>query len=163
MNMRVTIIADASFCDENKVGGYGYWISSDRGRRGGGDEFKGRVNTNVIAEMMAICNALYVGIATKLVDVGDEVLLQTDCIPAIDAFCDKLREPCQQTVEVAKKLREAADEKGLKITFRHVRGHTQQQAPRYTANRLCDKRAKEAMRRARSRVTINQIKELFES
>lgn len=32
--MRVTILADASHCPTTKAGGYGYWIASERGKKG---------------------------------------------------------------------------------------------------------------------------------
>lgn len=84
--MRVTIIADASFCPDTNVAGYGYWIACERGKDGGGGEMKGRVESSLIAEMQAVVNALYISIRKNLVQANDHVLLQTDCEGAILKF-----------------------------------------------------------------------------
>jgi ribonuclease HI len=89
--MRVTIIADASFCPNTNVAGYGYWIATERGKQGGGGEMKGRVEGNIAAEMQAVANALHIALRLTLVQQKDEVLIQTDCMAAIDAFEGKPR------------------------------------------------------------------------
>lgn len=78
--MNVTIFADASWCPEYKVGGYGFWIASARGKAGGGGALKEPVDTATIAEMMALCNALAIGVRKRLVMPADIVLMQTESV-----------------------------------------------------------------------------------
>ena len=60
--MKIIVLADASHCPQTKAGGYGFWIASARGKRGGGGQLKGKVDTSTLAEMMAIANAIHQGI-----------------------------------------------------------------------------------------------------
>lgn len=157
--MRVTIIADASFCPDLKVAGFGYWIASDRGKTGGGGALKGTIANNVVAEMMAVCNGLHQAIFKGLVLAGDEVLLQSDCRPALDAFArvrSKLSEAEHRVVMALDKLISSGN---LDVTYRHVKGHSKDKASRYVANECCDKRAKKHLRKARGQVYIDKIKE----
>ncbi len=156
--MRVTIIADASFCPDTNAAGYGYWIASERGKQGGGGELKGRVAGNIAAEMYAVVNALYIALnRLQLVQTGDEVLIQTDCMAAIDAFEGRRRQVPNQEWEAVKQMRRLCSEFGLRIVFRHVKGHTKNKEARYVTNKLCDRRAKEAMRRARARFQLENL------
>lgn len=161
--MRVTLIADASFCNDHKVAGYGYWVASDRGREGGGGEMQGVVGNNVVAEMMAVCLALFHGLKKGLVQEGDEVLLQTDCLPAIDALSGKRTKLITQEREVVDKVLEYKKRFSLQLEYRHVKGHTNRPGNRYITNRLCDQRAKEAMRRARAKKYLQHIREVLKN
>lgn len=153
--MRVTIIADASYCSQHKVGGFGYWIACERGKRPGGGPLRGSVSNSTVAEMMAICRALHEGITQGLIKKGDDVLIQTDCTPAIgmlQAFnANKMTEETKKVIEVFDKLVKQAE---LKTSFRHVKGHTKLEEARYAANRACDHRAKVGMRAARRIVQV---------
>lgn len=55
---------------------------------------KGKVESSHTAEMLAVCNSLHIALASELVQPGDHVLMQTDCLAAIYAFENK-REPKQ--------------------------------------------------------------------
>lgn len=148
--MRVTIIADASYDQRYGVGGYGYWIACARGKTPGEGVLRGTVVSSLQAEMMAIVRALYDGVKLRLIEPGDEVLLQTDCMSAIDALGSRrLRVPSDKIVlETFNMLKERHN---LTITFKHVKGHTKLHEARYAANRACDARAKKAMRAERDR------------
>jgi len=152
--MNVTIIADASFCPETHVGGYGYWIACERGRVPGGGPFKSLIQDANLAEMMAVCKAIHEGLKQQLIQPGDDILVQTDCMGAIDTFAKMqsfrwMNASYKTVMEVFRKLR---NKHNLRITFRHVKGHTNIHEPRYAANRACDYRAKTAMRAERERV-----------
>lgn len=149
--MRVTIIADASFCPDTNAAGYGYWIACDRGKTGGGDEMKGRVPSSMVAEMQAVVNALYVAARLSLVQQGDSVLIQTDCLAAIDTFEGRREFLNGNEIEVLKAMSHVRSKLELTILFRHVKGHTRNREARFVTNNLCDERAKTAMRRARAR------------
>ncbi|MFA7523078.1 MAG: RNase H family protein [Halothiobacillaceae bacterium] len=155
--MRVTIIADASFCPNTNVAGYGYWIATERGKQGGGGEMKGRVEGNIAAEMQAVANALHIALRLTLVQQKDEVLIQTDCMAAIDAFEGKRRNLPAQEWEAVCVLRRLRSDNDLQLVFRHVKGHTGKKEARFVTNKLCDRRAKEAMRRARARVQLENV------
>lgn len=122
---------------------------------------KNLVKNNVIAEMMAIANTLHQALKLGLVQRGDEVLLQTDCIPAIEAFEGTRARLISEEYEVVTVLRNMKERFGLQLEFRHVKGHSGRQEARYVTNKLCDKRAKDAMRKARHKVRIEQLKELL--
>lgn len=143
-----TILADASFCPRTRAAGWGYWIASDRGKRGGGGELRRmRVGeTSKHAEMMALVNALKVARAAGLVLDGDEILFQTDCIEAITCF--RAKRP-KRITDVMDQLTATLD-----VTYKHVKGHTSRvthTAARFGANRACDERARHYMLQARAR------------
>jgi ribonuclease HI len=148
--MRVTIIADASHCPDTRAAGYGFWVASERGKRGGGGSMRGTVDSSSAAEMMACVNALFHGCFMGLVQPGDHVLVQTDCIAAIQAFEGQRNSLTKDEREAVRSFRSLRKEKSVSVSFRHVKGHTKRTEARYVTNNLCDKRAKEGMRRSRA-------------
>ena len=153
--MDITILTDASHCSETKVGGYGYWIASQRGKQGGGGSFKGLVRDSTTAEAMAICNAVVIAHKLKLIRPEDTILVQTDSKGAIKAFTDQSHriEVINNVVKTFIQFRKANK---LVIIFKHVPAHTGKKAARYVANSMCDKRAKAGMRKARNRLRQNE-------
>jgi ribonuclease HI len=147
--MRVTLISDASYCNRYKVAGYGFWIASQRGKLGGSGQMTKDVENNNTAEMMAICNAIWQGLAKGVLARGDELLLQSDCLSAMDKMQGIQKAVTAQEKEVLAYFAKTLQENGLSAIFRHVRGHTQIKEARYAANRTCDKLAKAQMRLAR--------------
>lgn len=115
---------------------------------------KGKVESSHTAEMLAVCNSIHVALASGLVQPGDHLLVQTDCLAAIQAFENKREPKKPQEREALRFFRELRKEKDLGVSFRHVKGHTTRTEARYVTNNLCDQRAKEGMRRARR--TLNQ-------
>jgi ribonuclease HI len=148
--MRVTIIADASYDQRYGIGAYGYWIASARGKIPGEGVLRGPVVSSMQAEMMAIVRALYDAVRLRLVEPGDEVLIQTDCTGAIDALSGR-RSPVSSDKVVLETLDRLTDRHQLTLTFKHVKGHTKLHEARYAANRACDARAKRAMREERDK------------
>lgn len=154
--MRVTIIADASYCSQTGAAGYGFWIACERGKRGGGGPIERKLDNSSSAEMMAIVNAVYIAATRELIQQGDHVLLQTDCQSAIDAFSN-LRKRLKQTEKDAKdEFYKLKREHGFTFSFRHVKGHTSRPEARYVTNNLCDKRAREGLRLARQRLADSE-------
>lgn len=160
--MNVTIIADASYCNELRVGGYGFWIASGRGKKSGGGRFTvTNIDSSTVAEMMALVNALHCAVVDKLVCDKDIVLLQTDCMAAIDAF-EGTRTHLTEQEQQVKSLMTLLSHKGqLKLTYRHVKGHTQNDDRRSVTNRMCDKRAKQGLDAARKAKRIENLKKLL--
>lgn len=155
--MRVTIIADASFCPDTQAAGYGFWIACERGKKGGGGEMKNPPSTNIAAEMQAAVNALHIAIRHGLVQADDDVLVQTDCMAAIDAFEKRRRNLSQHEKEAVDVIERLRRHHRLTLVFRHVKGHSGRKEARYVTNHMCDKRAKEAMRLARARIQLGEI------
>lgn len=164
--MHVTVIADASWDPNLKVAGYGFWIKSARDGTPGQGGFKGTVESASTAEAMAIVNALVIGLKKDKIQSEDDVLLQTDCVAAIDLFENRRRNLNHQEAEVKKTFEKYVKDYKLRVTFRHVKGHSLRREARYTTNRLCDMRAKAEMRRLRENTLaqpfIDQIKRVLE-
>lgn len=110
------------------------------------------VVTNNCAEMMALTIGLYTAIRDKLVQEGDVVLLQTDCMAAIDAFEGKRKSIPPQERTVQEYLQELVTSAQIRVQFRHVKGHTSGTEPRYFINNQCDRLAKRAMRKLRDQI-----------
>ena len=155
--MWVTIIADASYCPETGKAGYGFWIACQRGKLGGDGVFHSNVENNIAAEMMAINNALHVGCKRGLVREGDCVLLQTDCQPAIDAFNFRRVNITQQEQSLSEWFKCFCIAKGLKVRLKHVKGHSTSNDARFVVNNICDRKARENMRKARDSYRLRKI------
>ena len=152
--MRVTVLADASWCPSTGAAGYGYWIASDRGSRGGGNVLS-RATTNNDAEMMAVVNTLHIALTAGLIESGDVVLVQTDSSHAISRFTRAGANATSVEREVIAALRWIVREHKLTISYKHVKGHTNRNthtAARFGANRMCDLRARRYMNEARRRL-----------
>lgn len=154
--MHVTIICDASFCDQYKVAGYGYWIACSRNKVGGSGVVNIEVENNNTAEMMAMANTLWHGSELLVIEKGDSILIQTDCTSAIAKLQGK--QPCktEQEKTVYRYFHSTAKKLKLQIAFKHVKGHSGIDDSRSVANKMCDRRAKRAMRLARIE-KINQL------
>ena len=160
--MRVTILADASHCPSTKAGGYGYWIASERGKRGGAGPFKDRVSNSTVAEMMAIANSLYEAVSHCLVLEKDVILFQTDCEAAIFAFTGK-RGISQEEAKVVNYVKKVIRGMSLTVSYKHVKGHSSNKQARFAANNACDRAARKAMRKAWNLVRIEDAKRLLNS
>ncbi len=160
--MHITILADASHCPDTKAGGYGYWIASERGKKGGSGPFKGRIPNSTIAEMMAIANSLYDAVRHCLVLEKDVILFQTDCEAAIYAFTGK-RDVNQEEAKVINFVKKVIRGMNLTVSYKHVKGHSSNKQARFAANNACDRAARKAMRKARNLVRIEDAKRLLKS
>ncbi len=138
-----TLMVDASWCPETHVAGYGFWIASNRGKLPGSGTIKGRVESSNLAEMQAICIVLYIAKKMEYVLPWENVLIQTDCLAAIYAF-ERTRKVSGSEADALRKYLELSLEQHVEL--RHVKGHTGSYNPRFLANRMCDIRARKAMR-----------------
>jgi ribonuclease HI len=146
-----TLLVDASWCPETGAAGYGYWIASDRGKLGGGDSLQKKVSSSNVAEMQAIVNAIAIAIKRGFVHQGETALVQTDCQAAILGLQGRRELNCEEA-EAQRIFREIT--RGSHFVLRHVKGHTGRKEARFSANRHCDIRAREAMRKARSKIHL---------
>lgn len=159
--MNVTILADASHCPDTKAGGYGFWIASARGKKGGSGVLNGAIASSTLAEMMAIANAIHQGIKFGLVQGHDKLLVQSDCESAIFAFTKK-RKGSEEEKKVVEYVLKLVRLLSLVIEYKHVKGHTNSSEARFAANNACDRAARKAMRRARDKIRLEQLKQILE-
>lgn len=152
--MLVTIMTDASLCGIHKVGGYGYWIASQRGKEAGGGVFKGTISDSYEAEFKAVANTLHTAIQKQYVCSGDTVIIQLDNSGVIHCMSgsNNIRSDIQEVYDTIIRLRTEYD---LILEFRHVKGHSNRKENRYVANNLCDIRAKKYMKQARKQHASN--------
>lgn len=149
--MRVTIIADGSYCDVTKAGGYGFWVVSERGRHAGGGSLKGRTLSSADAEMKAVAKALHYALKHGIACGGDEVLIQTDCSDVLTRL-ERRRNPVERCVSDGLALiHKLETQHALHITYKHVKGHTGRRDPRFKAQWHCDRRAYAGMSELRKR------------
>lgn len=90
-----------------------------------------------------------------MVEVGDDVLVQTDSTEAIAALTGQRLRYESFTLELGEvrgHVNHLIQEHDLRVTYRHVKGHSGRSEARYRANEHCDERAKLHMRRARRRL-----------
>lgn len=156
--MLVTVIADASWCPDTGATGYGYWAVSERGRKYGGGAVRRPVLKSHVAEMMAAVNGIWKALAEGIAKPGDTILVQTDCQSAIHSFENPDRRPKEEQ-EVIGQLQRYKDEQSLTVMFRHVKGHTAGSTPREFVNNVCDKQAKDYMRKMRTHLRCKKLKE----
>lgn len=158
--MNITILADASHCPDTKAGGYGYWIASARGKKGGSGVLNGKIMSSTLAEIMAIANAIYHGVKEGLVCGNDILLIQTDCESAIYALTMK-RKGSEEEKKVVEYVQKVSRLLKLTIEYKHIKGHTNNKEARFAANNRCDREARKAMRRARDRIRCEELKEIL--
>lgn len=154
--MLVTIIADASHCHETKGAGYGFWIASNRGKMAGGGPMKQPAHNSTVAEMQAVVNALHTALKEGLVIYGDQVLLQTDCVAAIQGLNGQRELRQEQEIAARDSIKALTSRFSLRLEYRHVKGHTSRREARYVTNNRCDERARTGMQQARKQMRLNK-------
>lgn len=146
--MNVTLMTDASICGETGVGGYGFWVVSQRGGLPGQGKFKTLTKDSLQGELKAVINSLSKAIKMDAIQYGDSILIQLDNQGVI-ACIEGKSTPRSDIVPLLDKLKCIVKDNGLSISCRHVKAHTNRKDNRYIANKMCDLRAKEEMRKAR--------------
>lgn len=147
---RVTIISDASYCHQSKAAGCGFWIASDRGKLGGSHAFRLPVKDAQVAEVMGVYAALHKAAEQGLVQENDEVLIQMDCMGALNRFNGHTAPREGQEMEYVDKMKLLIVRLSIQVEYRHVKAHSDALGARFTTIQLCDQRAKEAMRHRRA-------------
>ncbi len=143
--MLVTIIADAAYDSHTKAAGYGYWIASQRGKLPGCSYATSEVVNPRIAEVNAILEAVRLAWKARLLWPGDQLLIQTDCLGAIQGLGTgniKANDGMRETRALFKRF---IKRHRLELEFRHVRGHTTQEAKRFRSQDYCDRYAKDCL------------------
>jgi ribonuclease HI len=151
-DMLVTIIVDASHCPDTKAAGWGCWIVSTRGRHHSGHAMRELVVNNSVAEMMAVVNGLWKAHAKGIMLQGDKVLIQTDCMAAINALTGVRICRVPQELEVVKAYAHALDKLRVTVELRHVKGHSLGTEKKDYVQQRCDYAAGQAMRALRGQI-----------
>lgn len=135
-----TILTDASWCPSQKVAGWAAWIVCNDERYKRYDAFFEKVDSSHEAEIKAIINGVY--IAKRVFD-PDHYHVVSDCLTAMNVLQGK----AGGKVWHAKLLEIVGT---TRVTFAHVKAHTNTKDKRSYVNNWCDFNAKMAMRRLRS-------------
>lgn len=149
MDKSVTIIADASFCHQTKLGGYGAWVASSIGKQ----QFSGLLDKpkdNNTAEIMAISNALWHGFNSGIILEGFEILIQTDSRSAMQMYEGDISPKNNQQVKAKDYVQSLINRYKIKVRYKHVKGHTDRDENRYKAQHHCDQAARYHMLKAKS-------------
>ncbi|MED6004898.1 MULTISPECIES: reverse transcriptase-like protein [Enterobacteriaceae] len=151
--MLATLITDASHCPKTGAAGFGFWCVSDRGKLAGGKPLNGAIKDSYEAEAKGVANSLVIGLRSGIIQQGDTVIIQLDNISVVYGINGKLRKKRKDIKEILDFIRNFKIENNLKIECRHVKGHSKKTENRYSANKHCDKRAKEQMKIYRSELS----------
>lgn len=149
--MLVTLMTDASVDDGWKVGGFGYWIASGRGKKGGGAPFKTRTPCSYNGELKAVICGLHIALTEGLVQPQDKVLIQIDNVNVIRLINREQVAGREDMVEMMSFLWDLQTRYSLTLEARHVKAHSSKKEAKYFCNNHCDARAKEGMYKARAK------------
>ena len=159
--MLVTIMSDASVDSKLQLGGFGYWIASDRGKLGGGGGLTSPVKDSYVGELRAAVNALHIAIESKLVQERDTVLFQLDNLGVVTLIKERVKPPRADIEEALNHLISLVDKLKLVVYTKHVKGHSDiKQGARFASNNHCDVRAREAMLKKRKNKVRNMKRKL---
>ncbi len=145
--MTVTINTDAAHQHILKIGTYAYWIQCEQGRINDSGILKNKVNTPQEAEAMAICNALYVLHKSEFTGVK-RIVVNCDC----KTIFSKMNGTGKGCFGMVYKLRRNINQKyngKIKITFNHIKAHTDKCNAESLINSWCDKEAKRQLKEAK--------------
>ena len=144
--MRATVIVDASFCPQLKVGGWAAWVRFDdkvllkeHGVIRSTEEL-----TATKAEAMAAVNGVWLAARRGAVSI----LLQSDCMAVVDMIQGF---PSPKIEHIWQELFAALPDHELTISGRHVKGHTFGTDARSWVNNWCHDQAYSAMKTARNK------------
>ena len=143
--MRATVITDASFCQQQCVGGWAAWVAMDNGLKikQAGPLTRQAPANSIQAELMAVINGIWLAHTNG----ATYILVQSDCEGALHVLNGRSRS------EALNKIWQAAmDRYGFFQTLetRHVKGHTTNGDARSWVNRWCDMEARKYMKAARN-------------
>lgn len=135
-----TVLTDASWCPNQKVAGWAAWIVCNNERFQRFDAFFEKIESAREAEIKAIINGVYIA---KRIFAPEHYHIVSDCVDAMNALQGKGTTKIWQD-----KLTEIIGT--AKVTFKHVKAHTDVKDKRTFAHNFCDFKAKIAMRSLRT-------------
>ena len=144
--MLVTLMTDASHCSQTGAGGFGFWCISSRGKLAGGKPLAGKIKDSYEAEAKGVANALVIGFRSGIIQQGDKVIIQLDNMAVVDGLNGKQRKIRSDVKSVIDFITGFCIENNIYIDCRHVKGHSKSKENRFSANKHCDRIAKEQMK-----------------
>lgn len=176
--MLVTLFSDASICPDTGCVGWAAWAKCDRGTARGEGVLKRLTIDSSVAEAMAAVNAIAIARQGGLIESGDRVLLQTDSNSVMDVLKGRARRGIrradrdrtdisfeqlhsevlrrnEEIDEISRTYARIVNEMNVTVLWRHCKGHRGLEDRRAAVNSDCDERAREHMRKARSRFRSN--------
>lgn len=152
--MRATVIADASFWQQNRNtpphAGWAAWVRVDtiqRPLRGYGIIRAPELRTSTDAELYAALNGIWMAARCG----ATNILLRSDCLSVVELF-NTSPAPSKPPSRLRQLMREGLrhpDIQGVRVTGYHVKGHGVINSRATWVNDWCDTHAKKAMRRSR--------------
>ena len=140
---RATVITDASFCPHTKSAGWAAWVTLnipgrpvERVKQYGA--FQQRPKSSTEAELWAAWNGIWLAYRHG----ARHILCQTDCLAVV-------RNPSSGRRGMSYSEIKATHWPEAVVQFRHVKGHTNRDEPRFFVNRWCDEQAGRVMRKQR--------------
>jgi len=146
----ITLFSDASWCPQSKVGAYACWWKTDgiTGRDSG--VLKGPCISAEIAELFGLANGIWLVLRRVRPGQGSKIIAQTDCVGAIGILKGTRRTPPAEGIACADMVRAMLQQAGVRVEYRHVKGHRGVETPRNAVNSWCDRAARDHMRAARN-------------
>jgi ribonuclease HI len=153
----VTIFTDASFDHRTLAAGWSAWIKyrpepEHTIRLAGQIKSAVLCNSALGAEIAAIANALHVAAKRLKLTGDDRVVLQSDCMVAMDCINGKAKRALRnEFVKICKDhIAETITAHGFALDLRHVKAHRGNADSRSAVNSWCDRSARSQMRAKRT-------------
>lgn len=153
----VTLFTDASVCPQSGFAGWAAWAKRDGQTMRAAAAFRERVRASGIAETRAIVN----GVAQvcrfwRPLPYGTLILVQSDCIEAIDAL-RPLSSVTGDKHQAKVTFHQIIQRERVTVRFKHVKGHRGNEDKRASVNSWVDREAKAQMRVARDAWKTAQV------
>lgn len=149
---KVIISVDASYCLRTGACGYAYKISCKKRRSlYWGQEGFFIVDSPLIAEIVAILEALRAGVDKRQVLPGDLVIIESDCMGAIATLQGKRKKLSEYEEKLLQSYRDFRHNNKVFVVLSHVSGHSVGRARHTVDNNECDRRAKIEMKKRRKK------------
>lgn len=143
---RITINTDASFCNDTSIGGYAFWIKSDKFTIKEFGAFNQSCSNSTDAELKCIINAVARLSSNKGINYKYILVINTDSKGAISWIKNRNNALGKTAGSYLDELQKGNCE-GFRL--KHVKGHSSVQDSRSWVNRWCDEMAGNEMRKQR--------------
>lgn len=145
---RITINTDASLCPNTNIGGYAFWIKSDKFTIKEFGSFNQVCENSTDAELKCIINAI-VRLTSNCKNINYDYILviNTDSLGAINWIKNKKNNLGATSSFYIEELKKKTRCKG--VVLKHVKGHSSKNDSRSWVNRWCDEMAGNEMRKQR--------------
>lgn len=171
--MLVTLFSDASICPDTGCVGWAAWARCDRGVIRADGTLKRLTIDSTAAEAMALVNGIVMAKQAKILMPGDTILAQTDNNGVMDVLHGQTKRGLRRSLrdrddldprfvqeeidrrnaeikEISATYQLIIQKMGLRLIWRHCKGHRGLEDPRAAVNTYCDKISRVRMQGARA-------------